>query len=878
MSTHASGPALTVDAPWVVAKFGGSSVSSVDSWRRIGEIAAAHRQCGRRVMIVVSALSGVTDMLAELIAIRADVGASAALRARLQKLHQQLLVSLGLPRRNALDGWLARLDALLEDPRAATAPYSWQAEVLALGELLSSTLGAAWLATQQLPVRWLDARGILRSAHVADHGDWANCMNASLQSSADGLAQSLASQGDLFVTQGFVARDADGSSVVLGRGGSDTSAAHFGVRLAATSVELWTDVPGLFSANPRLVPQARLLASLDYEEAQEIATTGAGVLHPRCISPLRVARIPVHIRDTRNPHLPGTRISSAVAATAPCIKAISARKGIVLVSMESIGMWQQVGFLADVFSHFKRHGLSVDLVSSSETNVTVSLAPTENLINSDVLEALCADLAKVCRVKVIAPCAAITLVGRGMRALLHQLSSVLAEFGSLDVHLLSQSSNNLNLTFVVDEGLADALVPQLHAMLMRTDALRAADQTIFGASWQQLMSGAAVTAKPSWWLARRAELLVLAQRGSPCYVYSLEQVRSRARDLRGLRARGHDGVIVDRWHYAIKANSHPQVLRTLVDEGFRLECVSWNEVLAVRAAVPKLQPKQIMFTPNFAPRDEYLLALEAGVRLTLDTLHPLQHWGQEFAGQEIFLRVDPGVGRGHHDKVRTGGEDSKFGLALDQLDAFRELAARHDVRIVGLHAHSGSGIVDAAHWRSVHMQLASLAEQFDRVRILNVGGGLGLPERPGEPALDLQQMIDGLAEVKSAYPQFQLWMEPGRFLVAEAGVLLTRVTQLKRKGDVDYVGVDTGMNSLLRPALYDAWHDIVNLQRLGEPPAGLVQVVGPLCESGDVLGRNRRLPNCKEGDVILIDQAGAYGAVMASHYNLREPAIEVVLS
>lgn len=868
---------LPLDAPWVVAKFGGSSVSSVDSWRRIGEIAAAHRQRGRRVVIVVSALSGVTDALAELITVRADAAANAALRGQLRTLHQQLVESLGLRRRNAMDGWLARLDALLADPRAATAPYPWQAEVLALGELLSSTLGAAWLATQQLPVRWLDARDILRSARLAHHGDWANCLNASLQSSVDGLAQTLASQGELFVTQGFVARDADGSPVVLGRGGSDTSAAHFGVRLGAESVEMWTDVPGLFSANPRLVPQARLLASLDYEEAQEIATTGAAVLHPRCISPLRAARIPLYIRDTRNPHLPGTRISSAMAAAAPCIKAISARKGIVLVSMESMGMWQQVGFLADVFSHFKRHGLSVDLVSSSETNVTVSLAPTENLINTDVLEALCADLAEVCRVKVIAPCAAVTLVGRGMRALLHQLSSVLAEFGALDVHLLSQSSNNLNLTFVVDEGLADALVPQLHAMLVRTDALRAADQAVFGASWQQLMGAATITAAPPWWQGKRNELLALAQRQSPCYVYSLDQVRRRARDLRGLRAHGRDGTVVDRWHYAIKANSHPQVLRTLAEEGFSLECVSWNEVLAARAAVPQLQPQQIMFTPNFAPREEYRQALEAGVRLTLDTLHPLQHWGEELAGQEIFLRVDPGAGRGHHDKVRTGGEDSKFGLALDQLDDFRELAARHDVRIVGLHAHSGSGIVDAAHWRSVHMQLASLAEQFDRVRILNVGGGLGLPERPDEPALDLQQMIDGLAEVKAVYPQFQLWMEPGRFLVAEAGVLLTRVTQLKRKGDVHYVGVDAGMNSLLRPALYDAWHDIVNLQRIDEPPAGLVQIVGPLCESGDVLGRNRRLPACREGDVMLVDQAGAYGAVMASHYNLREPAIEVVL-
>jgi len=122
-----------------------------------------------------------------------------------------------------------------------------------------------------------------------------------------------------------------------------------------------------------------------------------------------------------------------------------------------------------------------------------------------------------------------------------------------------------------------------------------------------------------------------------------------------------------------------------------------------------------------------------------------------------------------------------------------------------------------------------------------------------------------------------LWLEPGRYLVADAGVLLTRVTQTKRKGYVHYVGIDAGMNSLIRPALYEAWHEIVNLTRIDEDGSEMVQVVGPICESGDVLGSNRRLPACREGDVVLIAQTGAYGAVMASRYNLREPAEEVVL-
>ena len=171
------------------------------------------------------------------------------------------------------------------------------------------------------------------------------------------------------------------------------------------------------------MPDARLLRRLDYDEAQEIATTGAKVLHPRAIGPVREVRVPLWIKDTERPELPGTEIGMEAASAAPSIKAISLRNGITLVSMESIGMWQQVGFLADVFAIFKRHGLSIDLIGSAETNVTVSLDPSDNLLDAGTLEALCTDLARVCRVRVIAPCAAVTLVGRGMRGMMHRLDA-----------------------------------------------------------------------------------------------------------------------------------------------------------------------------------------------------------------------------------------------------------------------------------------------------------------------------------------------------------------------------------------------------------------------------------------------------------------------
>ena len=183
------------------------------------------------------------------------------------------------------------------------------------------------------------------------------------------------------MTQGFIASDAAGDTVLLGRGGSDTSAAYLAAKLAAQRLEIWTDVPGMFSANPRATPQARLLRSLHYDEAQEIASSGAKVLHPRCILPAKSQQIPIAVYATQCPQIEGTHISAEGGDGAAQVKAVCIKKGITLVSLDSPGMWHEVGFLADAFQVFKRHGLSVDLVSTSETNVTVSLDPAANSLD-----------------------------------------------------------------------------------------------------------------------------------------------------------------------------------------------------------------------------------------------------------------------------------------------------------------------------------------------------------------------------------------------------------------------------------------------------------------------------------------------------------------
>ncbi len=246
-------------------------------------------------------------------------------------------------------------------------------------------------------------------------------------------------------------------------------------------------------------------------------------------------------------------------------------------------------------------------------------------------------------------------------------------------------------------------------------------------------------------------------------------------------------------------------------------------------------------------------------------------------GSDVLLRIDPGVGRGHHPHVRTAGSASKFGIPVAELDQLPDLLAAAPARIIGLHAHVGSGVFDIASWVETARLLASLATHQPHARFINIGGGLGVPDRESQAALDLAKLAAALAEVRSQHPKLEFWLEPGRFLVAEAGVLLAKVTQIKRKGTTVFVGLATGMNSLLRPALYGAHHDIVNLTRLDVPATQTVQVVGPICESADVLGHDRDLPETEAGDVLLITTAGAYGRAMASNYNLREPAEEILI-
>ena len=334
---------------------------------------------------------------------------------------------------------------------------------------------------------------------------------------------------------------------------------------------------------------------------------------------------------------------------------------------------------------------------------------------------------------------------------------------------------------------------------------------------------------------------------------------------------------VDRVLYAVKANFNPTLLQTLDREGVDFECVSPGEVRWLEETLPDFDTSRVLFTPNFAPREEYEWGLRKDLLVTLDNLFPLEAWPELFEGKRIAVRVDPGQGRGHHEHVKTAGVHSKFGIPRFEVPALKRLIAEAGATVIGIHAHSGSGILDPTNWQKVASELVQVADEFPDVEFIDLGGGLGIPEKPGDKPFDLGTLDVLLREFRAKHPKYRLWLEPGRYLVAQSGVLLTHVTQTKGKGDMRYVGVGTGMNSLIRPALYGAYHEIVNLTRYEESATMPATVVGPICETGDRLGSDRLLPPCHEGDVILVANTGAYGHSMSSRYNLREVAPEIVI-
>ncbi|HET6630343.1 MAG TPA: diaminopimelate decarboxylase [Woeseiaceae bacterium] len=367
--------------------------------------------------------------------------------------------------------------------------------------------------------------------------------------------------------------------------------------------------------------------------------------------------------------------------------------------------------------------------------------------------------------------------------------------------------------------------------------------------------------------------------GTPLYVYSARVIRERVRELRAALA-GLDATIC----YAVKANGNLALLGLMAELGIGADIVSGGELQrCLRAGVPA---SRIVFSGVGKTEAEIDEALAAGIaRFNIespDELEMLQYLAQQRgAVAQAAVRINPDVDARTHAKISTGRSGNKFGVSIAEARGWFAGSARlTHVRLDGLHMHIGSQLLSLEPFRLALDRLASFRRELARaghtIASVDVGGGLGVAYRAGHdrPA----SAAEYVRHIRDALDGFtgRLILEPGRWLVAEAGLLLTRVIRVKRGGERRWLVVDAAMNDLPRPSLYDAWHDIVPVADTSRPPA-TYDIVGPVCESADIFARGRELPECAPGELLMIRATGAYGASMASTYNARPLAAEVLV-
>ncbi|WP_429361195.1 diaminopimelate decarboxylase [Paraburkholderia sp. GAS32] len=382
------------------------------------------------------------------------------------------------------------------------------------------------------------------------------------------------------------------------------------------------------------------------------------------------------------------------------------------------------------------------------------------------------------------------------------------------------------------------------------------------------------------------QLVELAhQYGTPIWVYDADVIRQRIAELRSF----------DVIRYAQKACSNVHILRLMRDEGAMVDAVSSGEIARSLGAgfQPDGDPEGVVFTADLVDHATLATVIEHRITVNAGSLDMLDRIGRHAPeGHRVWLRINPGFGHGHSNKTNTGGEHSKHGIWLDDVPLAIAMVRRYGLKLVGLHMHIGSG-VDYTHLSRVCDAMVEAVQGLGHdIEAISAGGGLSVPYREGEPRIDVEhyfRLWDAARRQIETHlgHRVRLEIEPGRFLVAEAGVLVAEVHALNRRPNRQFALVDAGFNDLVRPSFYGSHHEMTVVKGNGVPseaPAGSFAVAGPLCEAGDVFTQeaggvvtSRSMQTAEVGDFIVFHDAGAYGASMSSNYNSRPLAPEVLL-
>ncbi|MHA1931052.1 MAG: diaminopimelate decarboxylase [Promethearchaeota archaeon] len=377
--------------------------------------------------------------------------------------------------------------------------------------------------------------------------------------------------------------------------------------------------------------------------------------------------------------------------------------------------------------------------------------------------------------------------------------------------------------------------------------------------------------------------------GTPIYVINEEMIRKRYRRLKEkLDSEYRRNTI----YFAVKSNSNLSVLNILNSEGANFDCTSTGEIhVCFEVGIP---PEKIIFTGNMFTDADLKFAVENKVHINLDSISQLNrlnriHDDLDFEKQIISFRINPEFGAGHHSHTITAGKMIKFGILENQVIKAYSMAKELGFKKFGTHIHIGSGILNANDYeKAIEKYLTIITQLTDAINIklefIDFGGGLGIPYHPEEEPLNLDIYEETVVKKfktliekgKMGVPRFII--EPGRYLSAEASILLTQINTIKDNGYKKFVGVNAGFNTLIRPTMYGSYHHIIPCSSNKERSMTKYDIVGPICESGDILGKERELPELREEEILAILDTGAYGFVMSSQYNSRPRPAEVLIT
>ena len=438
-----------------VAKFGGTSVIDAEAMSRCALILEQNPDTR---LVVLSASSGVTNILVALASGEQLPEARTALLGQLTDIQQGILNSLDKPEMltRHIEDILVHIKEL-SDSAAISPTKALHDEIVAQGELMSTRLFVELLRSRGTPAVWFDVRKVMRTD---DRFSRATPDLTNLQAEVEKeLAPLCANQ--LVVTQGFIGAAKDGRTTTLGRGGSDFSAALLAEALQAVAVQIWTDVPGIYTTDPRLVLDARPIAEISFSEASEMATFGAKVLHPATLQPAVCQQIPVFVGSSRAPEAGGTWIRN-LTDSQPLFRAIALRRNQVLLTLTNQSMFQVHGFLAEVFGILAKHKISVDLITTSVISVSLTLDSGAELLTDEVRE----ELGKHCHLQVEHDLALIALIGNRMSEVSGTSSQVFKALDDVNVRMICYGASSHNLCFLVPEADSDRVVNTLHQELL----------------------------------------------------------------------------------------------------------------------------------------------------------------------------------------------------------------------------------------------------------------------------------------------------------------------------------------------------------------------------------------------------------------------------